>query len=1080
MDALIPTTIQDRSTAGSDADCDPVSGHRTLGIGILCLVACVFLTLLGWKLADTADRNATQAEFGQRVHAVETALTDRMTHYEQALRSAAGLWNATPEVTREAWKAFAAAVQLNATYPGIQGLGFARLLGAEEVDSFVARNVQLDPSFHLFPAGARSEYSTIVYLEPANSVSARAIGFDMLSEPTRREAMLRARDSGGPALSGKVTLLQDVDQQPGALLYLPVYASGSSSTDIDGRRAALIGWVYSPFRVNDLVAETLDELLPQLHVQIFDGGTVAPSRRLFDSQDHPSDDVRDFSRTVTISLAGHTWTLVVTALDSFVASRNPWAPLVLVAGLAISALVFLVVITLLRSEERAREIAARIARALKESEGKHLAIVQAASEAILTVDAGGVVKTFSGGAERIFGYTPPEVIGRDIALLLADQTSSAGKDALHRFFNDQSTVVGHLETTARRKGGAEFPIAVSIGALRHADSAEAVLLIQDITDRRRAADAMAESDHFQKLLFGSVPYPVIATDNDGQITFINQAAEADLGYIADELVGKKSITKFHVSEEVFDRRFGAIQSADHKLGVFETLTADCELHGASEREWTYVRKDGSAFPAIVSISRLTDKSGLRLGFVFLVVDITERKEAEIHIRHMAHHDALTDLPNRSLLHERLALAISRAAQHDQMIGVLMLDLDHFKRINDTLGHQVGDDLLKTISKRILTTVRRSDTVARMGGDEFVIVLPDVSRVEHAEEVAAKIVESVFRPAMIGSHELQVSGSVGVALYPRDGTDEGTLLRNADSAMYAAKMRGRANYQWYSHTMTRLAEEKMALESDLRRAIDANQLRLGYQPFICVKSGKLLGFEALLRWTHPERGAISPTVFVPLAEETGLILRIGEWVIEEACRFGRELLERSATLYPISVNVSPRQLIEQDFVKNVERIALRHGFPTKALTLEITENVMVNNPDESLKVLNALRARGMRIAIDDFGTGYSSLSYITRFPVDKLKIDRSFISGLGRSAPDDAITDAIIAMARSLQLEVTAEGVERDEQMQLLARHHCHSAQGFLFGEVVSVDQIIEGTLRDHISPTAKGDLPVYASGPFLH
>jgi len=1053
----------DRSSSAGVATLksDRVSGsHAPLGIGVLCLVGCVFLSLFAWKTARSSDQQSLEREFARRADEIAATVHDRMHNYELALWAAVGLWNSSEAVTAQEWRSFTSSLRLGEAYPGVQGVGFITRLSGDQLRAFEQRQrAQGYADYAVFPPGVRSQYGAITYLEPLDERNRKAFGFDLLTEPVRREAMLRARDSSASALSARVVLLQEneKDRQQGALLFLPVYQGAQAPADAAARREAFLGWVYSPFRMTDLMRATLDGNLADVRVQLFDGDSTAPSHGLFDSQTGEPAAGATLEETRRLNIAGRPWTLVITPRDAFLKQQHPWAAFVLLTGLAISAMVFIVVMTLLRSEARARQIARRMSTAFREAEGRHQAIVQAASEAILTIDDSGLVRSFNAGAERIFNFTADEVVGRDIALLISDRDRGATKDFLRRFFEATEFSVSRREAIGRRKGGQEFSAAVSLGLLRVGSERSVVVLLQDVTDRKIAEGALAEADHMQRLLFGSVPYPIISTNNDGIINFVNQAAEAELGYQAAELVGVRAIDTFHLREEIFDRRQGKTRyglPARPEISALEVLTADCVTRGSSEREWTYLRKGGESFPALVTTSRVTDRSGTQMGFIFLIVDISERKEAECHIMHLAHHDALTDLPNRTLLNERLANAVSRAAANETCVGVLMLDLDHFKRINDTLGHEVGDGLLVAISDRLRSLVRREDTVARMGGDEFVIVLPDVPGPERVQDIAHKIVEGVFRPVEVGGHELQVSGSVGVALYPRDGSDEGMLLRSADSAMYVAKQRGRANYQWYSRSMMKVAEEKMALEADLRRAIESQQLRLGYQPLICLNTGRLLGLESLLRWSHPERGLISPSIFVPMAEEAGLIVRLGEWVLREACRFSRQLAQESGCAIPVSVNVSPRQLAEPDFLRRVREVCDSHGIAAGTLTLEITESIMVDHPEEALKILGALRAQGVSIAIDDFGTGYSSLSYITRFPVDKLKIDRSFIRSLGRGGPDDAISNAIIAMSRALHLEVVAEGVETPAQLQFLIDQGCDAAQGFLFGEFATAAEVL--------------------------
>jgi diguanylate cyclase (GGDEF)-like protein len=435
----------------------------------------------------------------------------------------------------------------------------------------------------------------------------------------------------------------------------------------------------------------------------------------------------------------------------------------------------------------------------------------------------------------------------------------------------------------------------------------------------------------------------------------------------------------------------------------------------------------------------------------LQAEVAERRLADQRVVHMAHHDALTGLANRTLFADRVGQAIARAHRRDGKIAVLFLDLDRFKNVNDSLGHAIGDLLLTAVAERLTNCLREEDTAARLGGDEFIISLPDVADAGEAAHVAARILAELAKPFTIANHQLHADGSIGIALYPADGDTAETLMRNADTAMYHAKESGRANYQFFSAQMTERVSRRLSTETDLRRALERGEFALHYQPLIDLAAGRVSGAEALLRWPQNEHRLMSPTEFIPIAEDTGLIIPLGEWVLLEACSQAQVWQARHPGL-KISVNLSARQFRQKDLIGMIERVLGETGLPPALLELELTESMLMHHAEETIGILTRLDEMGVRLAIDDFGTGYSSLSYLKRFPIHSLKIDRSFVRDISTDPDDAAIVTAIVAMARSLNLDVTAEGVETDEQAAFLRSLACHHAQGYHFGRPMSAQE----------------------------
>ncbi|QDZ29552.1 EAL domain-containing protein [Noviherbaspirillum sp. UKPF54] len=677
--------------------------------------------------------------------------------------------------------------------------------------------------------------------------------------------------------------------------------------------------------------------------------------------------------------------------------------------------------------------------ALRESEAKYRSIIETIEDPYYEVDLHGALVLVNSAFCRMLGYTESELIGHNYSDFQAPEVAARVFTVFNQAFRT-GTPGSSVDWEMIRKDGARVTGEGSLQLVRGLNGKVAGFrgILRDVTERRKMEQALRESEaRFRALT------------NLSSDWYWEQ--DADFRYTRMESRNEKTDSTQHAL--LGKRPWDAGLQID---GGWESHRALLDTH-ASFRDVIMHRRLDDGRPYFISVSgeAVFDGEGRFAGYRGVSREITDQKIAEERIQHLATHDALTGLPNRAMFSHLLGLAIPAAQRYQRGFAVLFIDLDRFKFINDTLGHEAGDKLLMEVSTRLRETLRADDVVARLGGDEFVVLLREAGDTEQIAAVARKLLSAAIKPVELLGRECRVTASIGVAMYPQDGEDEQSLMKNADIAMYFAKEEGKNNFQFFSKDIKSQSLERLLLENHLRRAIDRGELSLHYQGKRDLASGAITGVEALLRWNNPELGAVSPAQFIPVAEETGMIVPIGKWVLDQACR--QNMAWQSAGLPPIcmAVNLSPRQFADEHLLPDIAAILEETGMPAHLLELEITESMVIHHPGSALKLLQAIKQMGVRLAIDDFGTGYSSLGQLKNFPIDTLKVDRSFIRDLATNAEDKAITEAIIAMGKTLSLTVVAEGVETMEQEAFLRTHACDEMQGYYFSKPVPPDEFAQ-------------------------
>jgi diguanylate cyclase (GGDEF)-like protein/PAS domain S-box-containing protein len=637
-------------------------------------------------------------------------------------------------------------------------------------------------------------------------------------------------------------------------------------------------------------------------------------------------------------------------------------------------------------------------------------------------------------------------------LFLPDSTGLATFTALHE-------AVPHIPIMVINGGDENLSLqAVESGAYGYlsADDLENSLIPQALrclVHKKKADEALYIELERARTTLESLGEGVLCTDEEARITYLNPEAERMTGWSRSSAQGKPI-------EQVFQL---INRETDQPLPNAVRLVIEKKKHLARQGDSVLLRPDGYCLAVEDSVAPILDSNKKLTGAVVTFRDVTKTRAMEQKMAHLAQHDYLTGLPNRMLLNDRLTQAVAYAKRRKTGLGVLFCDLDNFKHINDSLGHFVGDKLLQSVAQRLTRQVRASDTVSRHGGDEFVILLLEDDLSENAALTAEKILLALSQPYFIGTHELYVTTSIGISLFPEDGDDTESLIRSADTALYQAKSKGRDNYQFFKEEMNARAVERQSLEVDLRRAIKQEEFILHYQPKVNLNSGEITGVEVLIRWSHPTRGIIYPGTFISIAEDCGLIVALGKWVLEHACLQARAWIDQGHVPMPVAINISALEFRNVHFARHVKDVLHRTGLQPQYLELELTESVLMKDVETSASILRELKEIGVRIAIDDFGTGYSSLNYLNQFPIDVLKIDQSFVRDIASGNGNDIIVNAVINMGISLKQKVVAEGIETREQLSFLSEHDCHEGQGFLLSKPLTAVDLEKVFLRGFLN-----------------
>jgi diguanylate cyclase (GGDEF)-like protein/PAS domain S-box-containing protein len=1076
-----------------------------------------------WVVADRRVHQEADGRIAAAIADAAGALQTRLRSTYDVMLGARSLFRASDRVTRADFRRYVEGLSLRERHPGIRSVNYAPLVPAAQLPDFVARvradrSIEMSgyPAFAVRPAGARREYLPILYSEPTRGREP-SLGLDLLAED-RRESAERARDRDEPVLSGRLMLASDPTRSPAVSIRVPVYRAGAPHATVEERRQAFAGTLSATLLARDLVGDLLAHAsLAPMAVRLYDSEAIAGAQHvgaraaeylLYEKAPARAFDAparEHFLREVPLSTGGRRWTLRFEgATSDYMTPADRALPWVLLfGGIVVSALLAGLVRSLASSRERAQELAVKITEDLRKSEARLVeaqrltqAMIEALPNPIFFKDTDGRYLGVNKAWERFFGLSREAFVGKTVFdLYPGDRGLAERMDALDRELW-RSPGSQQYEAVIATSDGARHDALYYKATYARADGVVAGLVgtIIDISDRKQSERRQTMEHAITRVLadaqdLGEAIPRIIQTicETMGWHYGDRYAYDAEAGLLRRQemwCIDQPEIRAFATSA-----MHRAVKPDPEGIGIVRRTYATASPLWVSDVTKTQLKRrelieraglhGAFAFPLVANnqvlgvmeffhrdvrepdamLLQIAESIGRQIG-QFIV-----RMQAEEAVKFVAMHDSLTQLPNRMMFNQRLEHAIGDAERKGGSLAVMFIDLDRFKIINDTLGHESGDLLLREVAQRITDNLRSGDTVARLGGDEFVVLLEEAADLAAIGRVAEKLIAALTANYAIAGREVHVTASIGISSFPGDAQDMRSLLKYADIAMYRAKEQGRNTFQFYSDQFNVHSVERLTLESQLRGALERNELVVHYQPVVEAATGRISGMEALVRWQHPEKGLLAPGHFIGIAEETGLVVPIGAWVLACACAQQRAWVEHGLPPTRVAVNLSPRQFLHRHLIDDIVKVLDETRADTSLLELEITESTVMHNAQRAAALLAQLKEMGLRVAIDDFGTGYSSLAYLKRFPIDSLKIDRSFVADVPDDAGNTAITQAIMAMAHSLGLKVIAEGVENEAQLAFLRAQGCEELQGYYFSKPLSA-QDATAMLRDSAAKLA--------------
>lgn len=986
------------------------------------------LTVAYWYKEHNQSSRIRRQVFDESANQIINKLNLRLSRYELMLRGVKGFYESSGFVTGAEYSHYVNSLVMSQTVPGFQAVAVVIDLPHVDKSQFIA-DMQLRgyDGFNIKPEGERQSYATLSLIEPHSGNNLNAIGFDLLTNPISKLAIQVARDQGRLVLTSKLNLVQDKGKDiPAVVMYVPIYGMSKSLDTVAARRAAIVGWVSGPFRMHDFMASMQNQLDKDLAIEIQDENEL-----LFGSNGQYT----DLYVKRPIDIGDKRWDIIIRSLPEFDA-RFPESKLsYLVTGGLLLSLMFGWLVWLLGSgRERAVLLAHQMTQELRQTKSDLECTLNAIPDVLFQLDIDGRYHGYHTKNESLLAAPANQIIGKRVTDVLPPKAAETCLAALHEASLTGISTGQQVEIPL----GNElrwFELSVAKREDSSAENQHFVMISRDITNRKSASHQLS----IAAIAFESQEAMFI-TDASNIIIKVNRSYTVITGYSAEEAIG---MTPNILSSGRQDKHF------------YVSMWHSINHSGSWVGEIWNRRKNGELFPCLLNITAVKHANDEITNYVATMIDITFSKAASDEIKILAFYDSLTRLPNRRLLIERLTQALAVSARSGKKGALLFLDIDHFKNINDALGHDLGDTFLQEVSQRISQCVRASDTVARLGGDEYVVLLEGLGSesllaASDVETCAIKILHSLNQIYYLGSHTCHSSASIGAVLFDKNSNSIEELLKQADIAMYEAKNDGRNTLRFFDPKMQIAIAARAELESDLRTAIEQNQFELFYQMQVDGQH-QILGAEVLIRWQHPERGLVSPIDFIPLAEETGLILEIGQLVLDASClQLKNWEQDPNKNHLKLSVNVSAKQFHQDSFVQQVESTIAKHLINPSLLNLELTESMLLDDAEGTIASMNQLKRIGIQFELDDFGTGYSSLQYLKKLPLYQLKIDRSFVRDISEDSNDRALVTTIINMSHSLGLKVIAEGVETAEQLQFLKEKGCDHYQGYYFSKPVPI------------------------------